>query len=222
MPSYLDLSIWPRRSHFEFFRAYEKPYFNICAKVDVSRLREYVREATDLSFFLTSLYLSTRAANDVESFRYRLRGDGVLVHDVIHIGSTVLRKNDTFGFVYIEFAPDFGSYHHAAREAIEELSLSQDALNPRDDRDDLIHYSVIPWVSFTSVAHPRRVLRDDSTPKIVFGKYSLEGDRLVMPVSVEVHHGLMDGIHVGEYFSRLETYLSEPEKVLGRRSRDKR
>jgi chloramphenicol O-acetyltransferase type A len=35
-----------------------------------------------------------------------------------------------------------------------------------------------------------------------------------MPVSVEVHHALMDGLHVGRYFGRLESYLSDPRAAL--------
>ncbi len=30
---YLDLSIWPRRKHFEFFRRYEHPFFNVTVDV---------------------------------------------------------------------------------------------------------------------------------------------------------------------------------------------
>jgi chloramphenicol O-acetyltransferase type A len=37
---------------------------------------------------------------------------------------------------------------------------------------------------------------------------------MMMPVSVEVHHALMDGLHVGRYFERLEGYLSDPRSAL--------
>jgi chloramphenicol O-acetyltransferase type A len=31
-----------------------------------------------------------------------------------------------------------------------------------------------------------------------------------MPVSVEVHHALVDGIHVGRFFEIYQGYLDEP------------
>jgi chloramphenicol O-acetyltransferase type A len=37
-----------------------------------------------------------------------------------------------------------------------------------------------------------------------------ENDRLMMPISVEVHHALMDGLHVGLFFSQLEDALAKP------------
>ena len=38
-----------------------------------------------------------------------------------------------------------------------------------------------------------------------------EGDKLMMPFTLQVHHGLMDGLHVGRYFIRLEEYLETGE-----------
>jgi chloramphenicol O-acetyltransferase type A len=214
MPRFLDLSSWPRRPHFELFRTYDSPFFNICADVDVTGLRSFVKRSESVSFFYAYLYLSLRAANDIESFRFRIRGDRVLVHDTVHAGSTVLLDNDTFGFVYFDFADDFSRFQRDALDATRRCAEGTDSLNPRDDRDDLIHYSVIPWISFTGVKHARKLGLEDSTPKIVFGKYRPEGERIVMPVSVEVHHGLMDGVHVGTYFSQFEAYLREPEASL--------
>ncbi|RME51569.1 MAG: chloramphenicol acetyltransferase, partial [Caldilineae bacterium] len=36
-------------------------------------------------------------------------------------------------------------------------------------------------------------------------------ERLRMPVSVQAHHALMDGLHAGRYFQRLQTLLDEWE-----------
>ncbi len=213
MPTYLDVSSWSRREHFNLFRTYDRPFFNICANVDVGRLKALVDNTEGISFFVSCLYLSTRVANEVEPFRYRIRGDSVLVHDVVHPGTTIPLRDDTFGFAYLEYRRDFRRF---ADEASREMDVcaSRPSLNPRDDRDDLIHFTALPWISFTSVAHARRFQAEDSTPKIVFGKYERTGDRLMMPVSIEVHHALMDGVHVARYFSLLEKYLVRVESIL--------
>src|ERR1051325_9608958 len=38
MLKYIDLETWPRRELFNFFINYANPYFNVCTKVDVTRL----------------------------------------------------------------------------------------------------------------------------------------------------------------------------------------
>ncbi len=214
MATYLDTESWPRRQHFHFFRAYDQPFFNVCAPLDVTALRDLCR-ARGLSFVVAYHYLALQAANATEPFRYRLRGDRVLVHDRLHAGTTVLVDGERFAFCYFEQAADFARFAAQAGAALAALRSGDGRLEPQDDRDDLIHCSVLPWIAFTSFAHARRSGRQDSVPKIVFGKAAEEGGRLRMPVSVEVHHALMDGVHVGRFFEHLETAFAHPAALLG-------
>ncbi|MDA8016283.1 MAG: chloramphenicol acetyltransferase [Thermoanaerobaculia bacterium] len=206
MGQFLDLDAWPRRQLFDLFRTYEQPFFNVCAPVDVTRLRQTCR-TSGAPFFAAYLYLSIRAANEIEPFRYRLRGERVWVHDRIEAGTTVPAAGEAFAFAYVEHAKDFKTFESNFRRERERLEANDDRLEPRDDRDDLIHYSTLPWISFTGIRHARRHDPADSVPKIVFGKtYESEG-KLLMPHSVDAHHALMDGLHVGRYFERFQELL---------------
>jgi len=215
LPTYLDIESWSRRDLFHFFKDYDQPFFNICAHLDVTGLVRLTRSRQGLPFFLTYHYLALRAANEVEPFRYRLRGGRVLVHDRIDMGTTVLLGDERFAFCYFEDDDDFARFAAKAGAALEHLRAGGGLLEPRDDRDDLVHCSVIPWVSFTSFAHARKLGRQDSVPKLVFGRYFEDRGVFKMPVSVEVHHALMDGLHVGRYFEILESYFARPGAVLG-------
>jgi len=55
----------------------------------------------------------------------------------------------------------------------------------------------------------------DSVPRFAWGKYFEEGQFLKMPLSVQGHHALMDGLHMGRYYAEVQEYLHEPEFVLG-------
>jgi chloramphenicol O-acetyltransferase type A len=215
VPAHLDIESWPRREHFRFFKGYDNPFFNVCVSLDVTGLLRLVRSRNDLAFFLTYHYLALKAANEVEPFRYRLRGDRVLVHDRIDAGTTILLEDERFAFCYFDWDDDFSRFAAKGKAAVESLRAGDSRLEPRDDRDDLIHCSVLPWISFTSFAHARRWDRQDSVPKIVFGKVSQDGERFRMPISVEVHHALMDGLHVGRYLERLESAFADPAAPLG-------
>jgi len=209
---FLDLENWNRKKLFYFFREYEQPFFNICADVNVTSLVKFTKER-NISFFKASLYLSLRAANEIEPFRYRIRGNKVIVHEVIDGGSTVLNDDETFSFSYFDYDPNFQKFEEKATRELERIS-NEKPLDPADDRDDLIHYSMIPWISFTSFTHARKSAKEDSVPKIVFGKYAEQNDLIKMPVSVEVHHSVMDGIHVGKFFELFQVYLNSPGKFL--------
>lgn len=203
----LDLDSWPRRRHFEFFKGFEQPFFNLCAEVDVTAVREAGRRSGGPSFFVATLWASLVAANEVEELRYRIRGDRVVVHDRIHGGGTVLRPDETFGFGYFDFEDDFELFEQQT-EASLAATREGDDLDPAGERDDLIYYSVIPWISFTSFAHARSGF-PSSVPRLVFGRYQQRQDRWWMPVSVEVHHALVDGIHVGRFYQRMQEVLDD-------------
>ena len=206
-PRTLDLSEWSRRDHFAFFSGFEHPYFNICADVDVTRLHAASRKNADLSFFVGALYASARASNEIEEFRYRIRGNAVVVHAAVHPGSTVLMPDETFRFAYFTYRTDFRAFHRDARAELDRVRTGDAPLDPRHDRDDQIHHSVIPWVSFTSFSHARQGSTSDSIPRVVFGRHRDERDRRLMNVSVEVHHALMDGLHVGRWFETFQALL---------------
>ncbi|HAN77810.1 MAG TPA: chloramphenicol acetyltransferase, partial [Bacteroidales bacterium] len=48
---------------------------------------------------------------------------------------------------------------------------------------------------------------NDSIPKISFGKFFKENDKLWLPVAVHAHHGLMDGLHVAKFIEKFQYYL---------------
>lgn len=214
MGEYLDLANWSRRELFEFFISYEDPYFNVTAPVDVTKLVALVRGRPDVKISQAIHYFSMRIANGIEPFRYRLQDGKVFVHDVINAGTTVLLPNESFAYAYFDYQVDFKSFARDMGTAVEEVRTSTDPLKPTM-RDDLIYHTTLPWISFTSFKHARGKGRGESIPRIVFGKFTEENGRLMMPISVEVHHALVDGVHVGRFLTKLEEALKEPEVFTG-------
>jgi chloramphenicol O-acetyltransferase type A len=214
------MKLWKRHDFFHFFKDYDHPAFNVCASLDVTALFNLVRSTKAFSFSIAYHFLSLKAANETEPFKYRIRGDNVIVHERIHGGSTVLLDDERFTFFYFDYDESFERFQRGAKAALTRARAIDYRPDPDDvsTRDDLIHYSVLPWVSFTSVSHARKWGRQDSVPKIVFGKCFTEGKSVRMPHSVEVHHALMDGLHVGRYFEKLERYFSDPHPALGIKS----
>lgn len=214
MPRYIDLASWPRREQFEFYLPFDKPFFNVCTRLDVSNLLNELRKREKPSVWLTYHYLALRAANEIEQFRYRLRQGKILVHDVINGGTTLMLPNETFTLFYFDYNESYTKFMEAATRAADEVKTGDGAFQPRHEDDARIHCTTLPWIAFTSFSHARRWGREDSVPKISFGKFTNENDRTLMPFSVEVHHSLMDGLHVGRYIARIEEMLAQPETVL--------
>jgi chloramphenicol O-acetyltransferase type A len=217
MARYLDVANWSRRELFEFFIGYSNPYFNVCTSVDVTDLVALVRKRPDVRLSTALHYLSLRIANEVEPFRYRLEGEKVVIHELVNGGTTVLLPNDSFAYAYFDYDIDFEKFNRDMAASVDQVRTGDGRLKPTT-RDDVIYHTTLPWFSFTSFAHARNKGRGDSIPRIVFGKYTSVHDRLMLPISVEVHHALMDGLHVGRFFSELEAALAAPESFVNARS----
>ena len=213
MADYLNTDSWARREAFEYFRGFDKPYFNVCVRLDAAPLKAAVA-ARGQSFSLACLFITLRLANLHEPFRYRLEGGRVRVHEEVHGSSTVLRDDESFGFSYLDHTPHWDTFHPQARAAMEAARTRSAPFEPRVDQSALLHFTTLPWLHFTSFSHARNWGREDSVPKLAFGRLQAEGDKLWLPVSVEVHHALMDGLHLGRYVQALEAALLQPEAWL--------
>lgn len=120
---FLDLKNWNRKELFYFFEEYEQPFFNICADVDVTSLVKFTKER-NISFFKSSLYLSLKTANEIEPFRYRIRENKLIVAEVIGGGSTVLNEDETFGFGYFDYDPNFEKFEEKASKELKKIRQS--------------------------------------------------------------------------------------------------
>jgi chloramphenicol O-acetyltransferase type A len=75
--------------------------------------------------------------------------------------------------------------------------------------------TALPWVAFTSLTHPMRQHPADSIPRFAFGKVFGDHSLRQMPLGVQGHHALMDGVHIGRFYTQFQEYLSFPDSVLG-------
>lgn len=208
MKRIIDVTTWNRKEHFEFFRNFEEPFFGIVAEVDCTAAYKKSKEICE-SFFLYYLHKSISAANQIEEFRYRLEGDVLVCYDTINPSSTIGRPDGTFGYSFIEFRRDFKDFVEIAEIEIKAVQNSKGLrLNYNGMRTDVIHYSSIPWIKFTGLTHARSFRMNDSVPKISFGKLYEVDNKKMMPIAVNVHHGLADGLHVGKYFELFQELLN--------------
>lgn len=201
----IELGKWKRREHFEIYRRFANPFFSVCAEVDATATRDLCNEPAGPSFFLATVFLALRAANEIEAFRTRVRGDGAWVHDQVSITPTVLRADDTFAFSRLEPALTFREFETRSRVTIAAAKEIKPLESVLPD-DDVIYHSTLPWIRFTSFTNALDGA-SDSIPRIVFGKCVKDGGRSQMPVGVEVHHAVVDGLDVGRFFEKFEDGL---------------
>lgn len=202
----IDLNTWERATHYHFFRRMDYPQYLISANIDITHFLFAVKQR-NIPFYYAMIFAATYAINQTEAFRYRIHGDNVVLHDIVHPSFTDMSAgSELFKMVTVNMQESIEDFVRIAKEKSEK----QTAYFVRDDvegRDDLIYITCIPWVSFTNLSHTISFNKDDSVPRLAWGKYYEEGGKILLPFSVQAHHSFVDGIHMGRYYDCLQQYL---------------
>lgn len=207
MKKLIELDNWNRKEHFLFFSKFEEPFFGVTVKADCTTAYKKAKEK-GVSFFLYYLYRALKAANEVENFRYRIIEDKVYDFATVNASPTINRPNGTFGFAYMNYFEDEKSFYEKALQEIENVK-GTNSLLPAVSGENVIHFSAIPWLDFTSISHARSFLHPDSCPKISFGKMTENHGMKEIPVSIHAHHALMDGYHVSLFVEKFQNFLNK-------------
>jgi chloramphenicol O-acetyltransferase type A len=193
---------------FQFFPRLQRTPHGVCLRVDCTATYNFAK-SEGLSVFLSLLHRSLVAAQQIENFHTRIVDGTVWRYEVVNGGSAVGRPNGTIGFAHYP-------YRERIAEFVSEASIEVERVRQRDDLErpenaNLIRYSTLPWFDFTSISHARDFSHEDSAPRITFGKITESAGRRTMPVSIHVHHGLADGLHVAQFVDQFQKLLDEPD-----------
>jgi chloramphenicol O-acetyltransferase type A len=204
----IDIETWPRRNHYLWLKDFDFPHFSMCANVDLTIFYPAVKQCS-ISINIGIVYVLARAANAIPEFRTRMRGAEVVEHEIVHPSTTILTDDNLFTFCPIDFSEDFRGFASTAEHQIE-LAKAQIVLTDEPETDHWLFMTAIPWVSFTSFMHPLKLNPVDSVPRFAWGKFFKEGNSIKMPLSVQGHHALMDGIHMGRFYEIVQELLLYP------------
>lgn len=205
----INLDTWKRKEHFEFFSQFENPNLGLVTEVNCTKTYLDCKKS-DSSFFATYMHKSMRAVNAVPEFKYRIIDGKVYELDIINAGTTIGRSDGTFAFAYVLFSDNFHEFEKNLKKEVKAVEESTGLrLAGEAGKVDLIRHTTIPWIHFSGLLHPTMNDKTDSVPKISFGKASLREGEYYLPISVEAHHGLVDGVHVAQYLEKFQQFLNE-------------
>jgi len=201
-----------RRKHFEFFTQMEQPHFSLVSHIEFEAMRSHIKDHS-LHFSSVVVYLICKAANSVPEFRWRIRGDQIVEHDVVSPSFTVPTENsDVFSFCYVDYTENFKVFSEQVAANIA-LMHTEPSFEDDPDRDDFLFLSAIPWVHFTGFTHAMRVGKVDSVPRITWGKLGGSGGGQ-LPLGVQAHHATVNGRHMGAFFQAFQDLCYNPGGAL--------
>ena len=201
----IDMETWPRRGMYEYFSGVSNPFYSVKVQLNVTALAAWAKRE-GLSFYYALVYLCTEAVNRTEAFRYDIRDGQVVLLDRREPSFTDLKPGaELFHIVTMAAGEDIRAFCREARR----ISRAQEVfLDMAAEAGPLIYFSCLPWVELTALTNERDFDRDDTVPRIAWGRYVEQNGRLKLGLSLEVNHRFIDGLHIGQFVQALEGLIA--------------
>ena len=201
----IDEKIWSRKIHCAIFRNYVEPNFCVTFEVDVTNFYKKIK-SQNLSFTLSMVYAVCKCGNEIENFRYRFLNGKIVLFDKIDTAFTLLdTETELFKVVNVPFIENLQEYVELAKK----LSDAQKEYFTAPLGNDIFQCSPLPFLTYTHISHTISGKKDNATPLFDWGKFRAVEGKLFMPLSVQVHHSFVDGLHIGKFADRLQKFLNE-------------
>lgn len=202
--SVIDERKWKRTLHCQIFRNYVEPCYCVTFEAEITRFREFTKKE-NLSFTLSMVYAVCKCANEIEELRYRFLGDKIILYEKIDTAFTYLNEEtELFKVVKVPFIDNINEYVRLATETAR--NQSEYFTGPLGI--DVFQCSPMPWIKYIHVSHTNAGKNNFGTPLFDWGKFYDKEGRIFIPISIQVHHSFVDGIHIGKFVDSLQNYFS--------------
>jgi chloramphenicol O-acetyltransferase type A len=203
----INIDTYDRKSIYNSFKDRSIPFLSTTANVNVTNLIKFIKNYNH-SFFITVSYFISKTINSIPQFKHRIVNGELFEFDIINPGYTVLLDDETFSFCDSHYFENFTKYSINAQRMIDKVKTNPDVDNK--EKHDMFFITNIPWFSFTSIVHPYDE-NYKSIPIVSIGKFFKNGDEFIIPIGIQAHHGLVDGIHVGKFYKNISDMFNDPE-----------
>jgi chloramphenicol O-acetyltransferase type A len=206
--------MFDRQSQLDHFAGYRLPVVSLTAEC---RCPDFLTPAKARGWppFALVLHGLARASLDQENFRYRLEAGRVRVVERLTVGHAVLGAGERLNFSHVAYTPDLATFLDRYRADRDQARRAPELRAAPAAGLDFIYVTCLPWLRFTSLQNPCSGRDDDSVPRFAVGAFAREGDEVSFPLSVQAHHGLVDGIHISRLFEGMARAMGDLAQAAG-------
>ncbi|MBF2946095.1 type A chloramphenicol O-acetyltransferase [Pseudomonas aeruginosa] len=205
----LDLSCWERREHFEAFQSFAQCTFSQTVQLDITLVLRRIK-AQGWKFYPKIIHLISQLVNSYSEFRIALKDDELVVWDFLHPSYTIFHKDsETFSSLWSGYHENFEVFMRNFSADVERYKGNGAYFPKSEFVENIFYVSANPWVSFTGFNFNMASIKNFFAPMFTVGKYYVQGDKVFMPLAVQVHHATCDGFHVGRFINNLQKACNE-------------
>lgn len=206
----IDLNTWDRGALFKFYIDKMRIVMSLTVDMDVTPLVGFAKK-NRLKFYPAMIWAVSKIVNAHDEFKYGWDADGNLIKwDVVSPSYAHFHKEDeNFTKTVTEFSDDLLEFHVrflSDREKYKDVRAIAENQPP-----NFFDVTCLPWVRYK---HFDVHVFDEGkflAPVITWGKYEPEHGKLVMPLTMNIHHAVVDGFHLSRFFNEVQELIDALE-----------
>ena len=202
----IDLNEWSRGNLFQFYIDKMRIVMSLTVDIDVANLKLYSKK-TGIPFYPLMLWVVSKVINNHDEFKYSWDNKGNLIRwDYVSPSYTDFHSNDeNFTKLVTEYTDDLHEFYGRVmadreRHKNDRAVLDNQPLNFFD-------VSCLPWVRYK---HFDVHVFDEGkflAPVVTWGKYEQADGKLLMPLTMNIHHAVADGFHLSRFFNEVQELI---------------
>lgn len=204
----IDLSTWPRKEHFSYYRNILPCGYSVTVRLDVTRFTAMLREK-GLKFYPSFIWCVSHNILSHPAFRMGVDGEGNPgTHDVMHPNYTVFHEDDhTFSDLWTEHNEDFSAFYRAFLADVATYGGNRGIKARPGQPANFYCISCVPWLDFTGYSATVAGGQPSLFPVITYGKATQENGKVTLPMAINISHAAADGWHTAEFVDHLQALL---------------
>ena len=198
-----------RASAFELWMKAPNPMVTFFKTYDVMPLINKSR-TTGMKFNMLLDYCIGKAASTIKEFYTLPVGDKLMRYDKIAVNTIVKNKKEEVSSCDIAYTDDLERFN------ADYLQYTAQVRDTCSDHDLSEEYMVIGTSAIVETEIDGAVGMYSgifNNPFMIWGRYKLDGEKALLPVSFQFHHTQMDGAHAGAFLRNLEEEIGKFEFV---------
>lgn len=202
----IDLNEWSRGRLFETYIESMRVVMSLTAEVNAAPLLKFTK-ANGLKFYPAMIWAVSKTVNARGEFKYGWNERGELIkwdfvspsYAEFHMADENCTKTVT------EYSGDLFEFHARFLKDREKYRNSRGFVE--NQPPNFFDVSCLPWLRYRSF--DMHVFDEGKflAPVVTWGRYEREGERRLMPLTLNIHHAVADGFHLARFFIELQELI---------------